>query len=314
MAKPQKHFRFSMIMLLAMTTALDGVGIGRAADSTAVSPAEKLLALDRPLVIAHRGYPQFAPENTLPAFQLALEAGADLVELDYHHTKEGTPIVIHDADLDRTTDATNRWGGSKLKVAAYAAAELQAVRCRRLVQSQLRRHEAPHAHRSSNAHPEISRGVTLIERKAGDAATCVKVVRAGNWMNQLVVQSFDWDYLRDYHRLEPKQVLGALGPQKTRGGRTLKAAEKLLDASWVDEAMATGARIVVWNYQITPAAVAYAHSKGLKVWVYTINDMEKANELLDAGVDGIITNNTSLIWKTLALRQARAAAKLSVAK
>jgi glycerophosphoryl diester phosphodiesterase len=124
MPKAQMNFKFPMIMLLATTTALSGGGAGQAADATAVSAAEKLLALDRPLVIAHRGYPQFAPENTLPAFQLALEAGADLVELDYHHTKDGVPIVIHDADLDRTTDATNRWGGSKLKVTAYSAAEL----------------------------------------------------------------------------------------------------------------------------------------------------------------------------------------------
>jgi glycerophosphoryl diester phosphodiesterase len=40
----------------------------------------------------------------------------------------------------------------------------------------------------------------------------------------------------------------------------------------------------------------------LKVWVYTINDPDAANRLLDMGVDGIITNNTSLIWKTLAVR------------
>ena len=49
-------------------------------------------------------------------------------------------------------------------------------------------------------------------------------------------------------------------------------------------------------------AVHLAHQRGLKVWVYTINDPELANKLLDMGVDGIITNNTSLIWKTLATR------------
>ena len=45
-----------------------------------------------------------------------------------------------------------------------------------------------------------------------------------------------------------------------------------------------------------------AHQRGLKVWVYTIDDPDQANELLDMGVDGIITNNTSLIWKAIALR------------
>src|SRR5882762_4302594 len=79
-------------------------------------PALKLIASPRPLVIGHRGYCQFAPENTLPSFKLAVAAGADLVELDYHHTKDGQLIVIHDPDLDRTTDATNRWGQHHIKV------------------------------------------------------------------------------------------------------------------------------------------------------------------------------------------------------
>ena len=72
-------------------------------------PALKLLASQRPLVIAHRGYSQFAPENTLPSFKLAMAAGADMVELDYYPTLDGKQIVIHDHYLDRTTDATNRW-------------------------------------------------------------------------------------------------------------------------------------------------------------------------------------------------------------
>ena len=61
-------------------------------------PALKLVASQRPLVIAHRGYCQFAPENTLPSFKLAMAAGADLVELDYYHSKDGKLVVIHDHD------------------------------------------------------------------------------------------------------------------------------------------------------------------------------------------------------------------------
>src|SRR5258708_643669 len=59
----------------------------------------------RPLVIGHRGFSAFAPENTLPAFHLALEAGVDLVELDYRQTADGELVVFHDPDLDRTTNA-----------------------------------------------------------------------------------------------------------------------------------------------------------------------------------------------------------------
>src|SRR5215831_9081720 len=73
------------------------------------SSALKLIAESRPLIIGHRGYCAIAPENTLPSFLLALNAGADLVELDYHETKDGVPLVIHDDTLDRTTDARKRW-------------------------------------------------------------------------------------------------------------------------------------------------------------------------------------------------------------
>ena len=78
--------------------------------------AEALLKRDRPLVIAHRGYSSAAPENTLPAFRWAVEVEADLVELDYHHSKDQVLTVVHDGTLDRTTDAVQRWGKGPHKV------------------------------------------------------------------------------------------------------------------------------------------------------------------------------------------------------
>ena len=59
---------------------------------------------------------------------------------------------------------------------------------------------------------------------------------------------------------------------------------------------------MVWNRNVTSDAVDYAHDRGLKVWIYTIDDPEVANQLLDQKVDGIISNNPSIIWRTLALR------------
>lgn len=67
------------------------------------------------------------PRNTAPAFERALAAGADLVELDYHHSKDGQLIVLHDSTLDRTTDATNRWGGVDRRVSDYTLAELREL-------------------------------------------------------------------------------------------------------------------------------------------------------------------------------------------
>ena len=81
-----------------------------AAERVDQTPAEKLTTARRVLIIAHRGDSKAAPENTLPAFRSALRAGADLVELDYYHSSDGVPVVFHDRELDRTTDAVRRWG------------------------------------------------------------------------------------------------------------------------------------------------------------------------------------------------------------
>jgi glycerophosphoryl diester phosphodiesterase len=144
--------------------------------------------------------------------------------------------------------------------------------------------------------------VTLIERKAGDAPTCVNLLRDRQWINQVVVQSFDWNYLRTFHELAPEQVLGALGPPGNWNGKKLSDSEKELSEFWIQEIQTTGARIVVWNRLVTPKAVALAQSKGFKVWIYTVNDAATAKTLLDAGVDGIITDHPALIWQVLAER------------
>jgi glycerophosphoryl diester phosphodiesterase len=65
-----------------------------------------LLDLSARPVIAHRGASAYAPENTLPAFELAVQQGADAFELDVRLTRDGAPVVIHDDTLDRTTDLT----------------------------------------------------------------------------------------------------------------------------------------------------------------------------------------------------------------
>jgi glycerophosphoryl diester phosphodiesterase len=60
----------------------------------------------QPLIIAHRGSSAYAPENTLAAFQLAAEQGADAIELDVDLTRDGHAIIMHDATIDRTTDGS----------------------------------------------------------------------------------------------------------------------------------------------------------------------------------------------------------------
>jgi glycerophosphoryl diester phosphodiesterase len=274
--------------------------------SDADLPALKLVASQRPLVIAHRGYSQVAPENTLPSFKLALAAGADLVELDYHHTKDGKLIVIHDGELDRTTDATNRWQEKKIKVETKTASELQSLDAGSWFDPKYAGTKIPLLSEALDT-IQAGGGVTLIERKGGEPAACIKLLRDKGLINKLIVQSFDWQYLRAFHEQEPEQVLGVLGPPaRLADGTKSSGIPKALSARWLDELRKTGAKVAVWNQEVTKESVQLAHERGLKVWVYTVNDPEAANKLLDMGVDGLITNNTSLIWKTIALRSQKA--------
>lgn len=266
------------------------------------SPAEALFNQKRPLVIGHRGYCEVAPENTLPSFKLALAARADLTELDYYHSKDGQLVVMHDGTLDRTTDAVKLWGTKKIPVESKTVAELKTLDAGSWFDAKYAGTKVP----TLNEALEVIQGgggMTLIERKEGDAATCVKLLQDRELVNRLIVQSFDWKYLKEFHELVPGQVLGALGPPKCLADGSKPNHPKPLDAQWLDWLQAAGARAAVWNQEVSREAVTEAHKRGLKVWVYTINDSDQANKLLDLGVDGIISNNTSLIWRTLALRQ-----------
>ena len=278
-----------------ITSNLHGIDAG--------SPAEKLLNAPRPLVIGHRGYCSIAPENTLPSFKLAKTAGADLVELDYHHTKDGELIVIHDPTLDRTTDAVAKWGRSKVCVETKTLAELKTLDAGKWFDPQFAGTRLPTLKEALDLIQDGN--MTLIERKGGDAAACIKLLHERQLINQVIVHAFDWKYLADFHQQEPRQVLSALGPLSYREGKKLTEQEKFLSERWVDEALKAGVRAMGWNHQVTKEAMAYAHQQKLKVWIYTINDPAEANRLLDLGVDGIITNNTALIWRTIALRAAR---------
>jgi len=264
------------------------------------APAVALMQLTRPLVIGHRGYCAAAPENTLPSFRLALSAGADLVELDYHHSKDGIPIVIHDYELDRTSDATTILGRKKVRVDSLLASDM----------SQFDAGKWFHPTYAGTCIPTLEQaldliqksGMTLIERKGGDAATLAKLLNERQLVNRLIVQSFDWSYLRQLHQIEPRQVLGSLGPPSTRNGKKLTDEEKVLNVAWVTEIAGNGSQVSGWNRQISDEGIKYAHKQGLKVWVYTINDPLEIEQLVQRGVDGIISDNPAIVWRTLALQ------------
>lgn len=260
--------------------------------------AHRVLLSRHPLVIAHRGFSRVAPENTAPAFELAAAMGADLVEFDVRSSRDGELVVIHDDELDRTTDATRFWRRRHNRVDRKTASEMRALDAGTWFHHGFADVKIPLL---CEALAVIGRtSVPLIERKTGSATAYLTFLRQNNLINEAVVQSFDWDFLRILHEAEPRLVLGALGPARhLAGGRKPLGISRKLNASWLTQAERAGARLVVWNRKVSKGAVRLAHERGLKVWVYTINDARLARHLVSAGVDGLITNNPTLIRKVI---------------
>lgn len=263
------------------------------------SSAEHLLTVSRPLVIGHRGHSSVAPENTLPSFQLALDAGADLVELDYQHSKDGVPMVIHDAILDRTTNARKKWKLRRIKVSQRTAAEMQTLDAGSWFDAKFAGAKVPTL---SEALDFIcgNGGVALIERKSGDAETLAKLLREQRLINKVIVIAFDWKFLREFHRLEPDQVLGALGPpaRLSDGRRPMHPRRRL--ESRLNDLAKTGAKIAVWNRRVSKRDIQSAHNKGTKVWIYTVDTGKLARQLLRREVDAIISNRIEAVRQVLA--------------
>jgi glycerophosphoryl diester phosphodiesterase len=252
-----------------------------AGEDMEMTPAQKLVSANRVLVIAHRGASAVAPENTLPAFEKANEIGVDLVELDYYHTSDGRPVVFHDKDLKRTTNALAVLGNDALGIGQITFEQSQKLDVGAWFGPQFRGARMPTLEESLDVIQ--SRSTTLVERKEGDAATCVALLERKQLLDHVVVQAFDWDFLTDCRRLAPNLVLGALGDKEI-------TPQKLSDLDRLD------VQAVGWNHKsLTQESIAALRSRGRKVWAYTVDDSNRAQELFDAGIDGIITNDPEKI-------------------
>jgi glycerophosphoryl diester phosphodiesterase len=272
------------------------------------APAQ-LLSSTRPLVIGHRGFSKIAPENTLPSFRLALGARADLVELDYHLTRDKEMLVIHDYSVDRTTDAKTLWGGKDIAVKSRALSELTQLDAGSWRASAFAGTRLPTLAQALDTIQ--AGGITLIERKAGDAPSLLAFLRGRNEIERVVVQSFDWEFIKQCRSGDAKLVLGTLGPPSTFRGQKVADNQKALNADYIDEVKKLGANVVVWSSAVSKESVALAHQAGLPVWVYTIDDPAKAKELVAMGVNGIITNDPETIRKAIASSPAERPAKPS---
>ncbi len=233
----------------------------------------------RPLVIGHRGASHEAPENTLAAFQAAVAAGADGVELDVHLTADGIPVVIHNARVDDTTDGVG------------LVNDLSLAEIRRLdAGSYLGAPGAFSGERIPTLEEVlVTHGQQLlinIELKgqirpqaAAQLETVVaELVRRLGLQQRVWISSFKPYSLYQMRHAAPEIRCGLLYSPLSLGSAWLAPLTPF-------EALHPHTRLV-W-----PWFVRLAHRLGKWVVVWTVDDVDRARELARAGVDAIITND-----------------------
>ena len=211
-----------------------------------------------PIVVAHRGDSRHHPENTVAAFRAATAAGVVMQEFDVRVSRDGELVCLHDQDLDRTTDAATVLGPGAL----VERVDLSVLRSLDAGTWLGRGHRGERIPTLAEALAAMAPPcVPMLEHKAGAPATYVAALRASSRLEQCIVQSFDWSFVRAVAALEPRLALALLGPSATN---------PRIDATVLAAAAACGAGMVHWQAdRLSAAEVAAAHSAGLLVCTYT---------------------------------------------
>ncbi|WP_432491018.1 glycerophosphodiester phosphodiesterase [Kineococcus gypseus] len=233
-----------------------------------------------PLVVAHRGYSSVAPENTLAAFEAALRCGADVVETDLHPAADGAAVLIHDEDVAATT-------GGRGRVAELSTTDLARLDAGAWFSPAYRGQRVPLLADLLDLLHEHPGAQLLLELKgrwsAAQVAGALADVRRAGAVDQVVVQSFEVSTLAHVQDVAP-------GVR-----RAVLLEEPAADALAQGRALRRDLGVIACNPSVAslvarPAAVAELHAAGLAVWSWTVDEPVLWRALVDAGVDGLITN------------------------
>jgi glycerophosphoryl diester phosphodiesterase len=242
-----------------------------------------------PRVIAHRGFTAGHAENTIGAFQAALDVGADFLETDVHISKDGHVIVAHDADVSRVA-------GRPGLVSEFTAAELASIN---LGFGQ----GFPTLVEVLEAFPQAKFNIDL--KVPGVVDPFVDVVTQLHVHDRILVASFD-EPSRAKAVSKLPGVVSSATPGHVIEGR-LRSWLGLSGSTWTmpPEMRAVQVPPIHWGMAlVTPSFVRMVHSKGREIHVWTINDAKDMDRLLDMGVDGIITDRSDIAVELVAKRRA----------
>jgi glycerophosphoryl diester phosphodiesterase len=242
-----------------------------------------LLDPARQLVIGHRGAAGAAPENTLPGFRLALEQGADALELDIRVTGDGVPVVLHDPTLDRTTDRAGPVDGLPLEAVRQADAGYHFTPGGRAFPWRGRDARVPTLAEVLATFPAVP---LLIELKTPAAGPAVRrLLEEQRATGRCAVASFHGAALEPF--LRPPFRRGATRADTARLWLAALAGLPLRGRRY--DLLAVPQR---WHGLpvATRRFIRRARAAGCPVHVWTVNDVPVARRLWSWGVSGIVTD------------------------
>jgi glycerophosphoryl diester phosphodiesterase len=241
--------------------------------------------MSRALVIAHRGASGDCPENTLQAFERAIEQSADMIETDLHLSRDGVIVIHHDATLERF--------GVEGEIRDRTAEELRALNA------------APDADVPAHIPTFFDLLDGFGDRVAFNLELKVGVEAPYEGLEALVIDELE------RRQLLPRMLLscfedGVLERLRERSSRARLAVlvSHQNPGSILERARRVGAEAINPQcFLVDGELVRSAHAAGLAVYPYTANERPEMTRLLDLGVDGVITNYPERLRELLAERE-----------
>jgi len=229
-------------------------------------------------VIGHRGSPCLAPENTIPSFKKAIEAGVDFIELDVRATKDNVLVIMHDPTVERTTDGTG-------KVSELTLTEILKLDAGSWFDEKYKGTRVPTLR---EVFKELGNSVSyVIELKVkGIEKQVVNLVKEFNLMDEVIILSSIWDSLKRVKELESQLAIMADLPNPT-----LENLAKVISQY---------ANIVsIHKAKLKREFVERCHKRGLLVNAWPINTFHELVYCVRSEVDFITTDNPGLIVNAL---------------
>jgi glycerophosphoryl diester phosphodiesterase len=231
--------------------------------------------MGKPWIIAHRGASAYAPENTLAAYQRAVELGAPFIETDLHLTRDARFVAIHDSMLQRTTDGRGA-------VRDYTLAELRQLDAGMWFDRQFMGVQIPTLEEVlgfAAQHDVVFYLEIKYEGAWGMHHALVAALREHQASARTVVISFDPGTLRSVRELDASIMVGLLSEEKDDDGKLVRTAQE------------AGARQICPRHDLlTRELVDRAHAADLRVATWTVNETAEMRAAIAAGADGVITD------------------------